>query len=29
MTVRFHKYHGLGNDHLVIDPSVSDAAPCT
>jgi len=24
MTVRFHKYHGLGNDYLVIDPNVSD-----
>jgi len=23
MTVRFHKYHGLGNDYLVIDPNVS------
>ena len=24
MTVHFKKYHGLGNDYLVIDPNVSD-----
>ena len=31
MTVRFHKYHGLGNDYLVIDPNVSplDLTPDT
>ncbi|HNS22821.1 MAG TPA: diaminopimelate epimerase [Sedimentisphaerales bacterium] len=26
MTVHFKKYHGLGNDYLVIDPSVFDVA---
>jgi len=26
MTVHFKKYHGLGNDYLVIDPSVYDVA---
>jgi diaminopimelate epimerase len=26
MTFDFKKYHGLGNDYLVIDPSVRDIA---
>jgi len=26
MTVHFKKYHGLGNDYLVIDPNVEDFA---
>lgn len=26
MTVQFKKYHGLGNDYLVIDPNVADFA---